>query len=292
MTFIEVGLADKTGKISPSLMRAAVRALHTQVTRDLPKYWSIHAAVSWLPDAAEIPAGVWPVFLVDRLPAGEGGTHLDRHNQPYAKVIAKQGNDDWTVDASHELLEMLIDPYGNRLQTGPSLKVVKGKVAEGHSQFAYLVEACDPCQGYAHAYPIHGIAVSDFITPHYYDPVRTPGTRYSFTGKVKHPREVLPGDTCHGLTTGTASGSSCCGWTRRKLRESATTGQHRRRQAFGAGWMRRCAGMRRKICAMLIRLQSTARSSGIARAAAAKPRQSRGFGGSFTSNKVQDCEAG
>jgi hypothetical protein len=193
MSLIEIGLADKTGKISASLMRAAVRALHVQVTRDLPKYWPIHAAVSWLPDSSQIPAGIWPVFLVDRLPSGQGGSHLDRHNQPYAKVIAKPGNDDWTVDASHEILEMLIDPYGNRLHTGPSVKMVKGKVVEGHSLFAYLVEACDPCQGDAHAYPIHGIAVSDFITPHYYDPIRTPGTRYSFTGKIKHPREVLPG---------------------------------------------------------------------------------------------------
>jgi hypothetical protein len=193
MTLIEVGLADKTGKISASLMRSAARALHVQVSRDLPKYWHIHAAVSFLPDPAQVPAGVWPVFLVDRLPSGEGGTHLDRHNQPYAKVIAKPDNADWTVDASHEILEMLIDPYGNRLQSGPSLKVVKGKVVEGHSLYAYLVEACDPCQGDAHAYPIHGVAVSDFITPHYYDPIRRAGTRYSFTGKVKHPREVLPG---------------------------------------------------------------------------------------------------
>ncbi|HWG19624.1 MAG TPA: hypothetical protein VG225_03775 [Terracidiphilus sp.] len=193
MTLIEVGLVDKTGKISPILLHAAARALHIQVTRDLPRFWPVHAAVSYLPDAASIPAGIWPVFLVDKLPAGEGGSHLDRHNQPYAKVIATPDSPEWTIDASHEILEMLVDPYGNRMQTGPSLKLVKGKPVDGHSQYAYLVEACDPCQGDLHAYPIHGIAVSDFITPHYYDPIATPGARYSFTGAVKHPRQVLPG---------------------------------------------------------------------------------------------------
>lgn len=37
------------------------------------------------------------------------------------------------------------------------------------------------------------MAVSDFITPHFYDPVVTPGTRYSFTGAIKAPRQILKG---------------------------------------------------------------------------------------------------
>ena len=34
---------------------------------------------------------------------------------------------------------------------------------------------------------------SDFITPHFYDPVTTAGTRYSFTGAIKAPRQILKG---------------------------------------------------------------------------------------------------
>jgi hypothetical protein len=37
------------------------------------------------------------------------------------------------------------------------------------------------------------ITVSDFITPHFYDPLVTAGTRYSFTGSIKAPRQILPG---------------------------------------------------------------------------------------------------
>jgi hypothetical protein len=33
--------------------------------------------------------------------------------------------------------------------------------------------------------------VSDFITPHYHDPSESRGARYSFTGAIKEPREVL-----------------------------------------------------------------------------------------------------
>jgi hypothetical protein len=64
---------------------------------------------------------------------------------------------------------------------------------DGTGQFAYLVEACDPCEADNFAYPIQGVAVSDFLTPHFYDPVVTPGTRYSFTGAIKAPRQILAG---------------------------------------------------------------------------------------------------
>ncbi len=55
------------------------------------------------------------------------------------------------------------------------------------------MEAADPCEADAYAYSIQGVAVTDFITPHFYDPVATPATRYSFTGAVKAPRQILPG---------------------------------------------------------------------------------------------------
>ena len=85
---IQIGLADSTGTIDPSDLSAAAAASNLQVTRDLPQYWNVSASVSFLPDTKNIPAGVWPVFLVKTLPQGEGGFHLTKHNQPFAEVIA------------------------------------------------------------------------------------------------------------------------------------------------------------------------------------------------------------
>jgi len=174
-------------------MQAVAAALTIQVTRDLPQFWNVQATVTYEPNASKIPPGVWPVFLVKSLPPGEGGFHLDQHNQPYAKVIASPTSDEWTIDASHETLEMLVDPNGNRLQPSTSIQIENGKIVDGTGQFAYLVEACDPCEADNFAYPIQGVAVSDFLTPHFYEPVVTPGTRYSFTGAIKAPRQILPG---------------------------------------------------------------------------------------------------
>lgn len=193
MSLIQIGLVDKTKAIDPELMQAVAAALTIQVTRDLPQFWNVQATVTYEPNASKIPAGVWPVFLVKTLPPGEGGFHLDQHNQPYAKVIASPASDEWTIDASHETLEMLVDPNGNRLQPSTSIQIEKGKIVDGTGQFGYLVEACDPCEADNFAYPIQGVAVSDFLTPHFYDPVVTPGTRYSFTGAIKAPRQILPG---------------------------------------------------------------------------------------------------
>jgi hypothetical protein len=193
MSLIQVGLVDKTGEIDPDLIHSTAAALNIQVTRDLPQFWNVQATVMALTSPHKIPAGVWPVFLVKTLPPGEGGFHLDQHNQPYAKVIASSTSDEWTIDASHETLEMLVDPYGNRLQTSTSIEIKSGKIQDGNGQFGYLVELCDPCEADKYAYPIQGVALSDFITPRFYDPLVTPGTRYSFTGAIKAPRQILPG---------------------------------------------------------------------------------------------------
>jgi len=193
MSVIQVGLADKTNEIDKELMQAVASALAIQVTRDLTQFWNIQATVTYLPNAKKIPASVWPVFLVKSLPPGEGGFHMDKHNQPYAEVIASPGSDEWTIDASHETLEMLVDPNGNRLQASTSIEIQNGKIVDGTGEFSYLVEACDPCEADNFGYGIQGVAVSDFLTPHFYDAKVTPGTRYSFTGAIEAPRQILPG---------------------------------------------------------------------------------------------------
>jgi hypothetical protein len=193
MSLIQVGLVDTTGTVNADALHAAAAAFNVQVQRDLPQFWNVQATVRLLPNPKKTPVGVWPVRIVNNLPPGEGGIHLDKHNQPYALVEVTPGSSEWTVAASHEIVEMLVDPYGNRLQASRSIQIVGGKIQDGPGEFEYLVEAGDPCEADAYAYSIQGVAVSDFITPHFYDPMVTPGTRYSFTGAVKAPRQILPG---------------------------------------------------------------------------------------------------
>ena len=97
-----------------------------------------------------------------------------------------QYSSDWVLTTSHEVLEMLADPFGNRLVAGHSPKPGQGRVE-------FLVEVCDPSEAAQFGYTINGLLVSDFYAPAFFDPVAHSGTRYSFTGAIKRPRRVRTG---------------------------------------------------------------------------------------------------
>jgi hypothetical protein len=173
-----------------SEMRYVAAALQTQVERDFKPFWAMEATVTTFPSKEDVPIGFWPIFVQTSLgdPA-DMGYHWDTLNQPYARVLYDPAHPmDWSLTASHEVLEMLADPFGNRLVAGTTIDK-----RYPNNRVLYLLEVCDPCEDVRYAYTIDGILVSDFITPHYYDPGHTEGARYSFSGAVKRPRDVLPG---------------------------------------------------------------------------------------------------
>ena len=145
---IEIGLVDTTGLVGPHTMADVVAALNVQVTQHLPLCWSKapDAIVRLVTEPQRIPPGVWPVMLVDHLKHEEGGFHYLWHNQPAAKVLLTPGSNDWSVSASHEVLEMLIDPSGNWLHLAPGIKLNNGVIEDDtvdcqyRSRFAILAK--------------------------------------------------------------------------------------------------------------------------------------------------------
>jgi hypothetical protein len=179
---VHIALVSWTRRTDSRDVSHVAAALQKQALRDLAPIWSVAATVDVFPSLRAVPAGYWPVVVVDDV-KGAAGYHQDSHGQPYALV---EYSASWSLTASHEVLEMLCDPWGRRVVAGRSPK-------PGQGQVEFLVEACDPCEASTYAYTINGVLVSDFITPYYYDPRRTVGARYSFTGAVKRPRTILPG---------------------------------------------------------------------------------------------------
>ena len=159
-------------------------ALQVQATRDLGPLWSLAVTVERFASLDDVPVGYWPLVIVgpDDIPLRRG-FHTSRSGQPLAVV---EHSASWSLVASHEMVEMCCNPSGQRITSGRSPKRDQGQVQ-------ILVEACDPCQAAAYGYTINGVLVSDFVTPRFYDPASTGGTRYSFAGHVQRPRQVLPG---------------------------------------------------------------------------------------------------
>lgn len=179
-----IAIVSQSKKVKSGDVAAAAAAIQKQVSRDFGPTWQISATVSYFEKLTDVPLGYWPVIIKDDIhQQGAGGVHLDDNKQPYALV---QAENFWELATSHETLEMLADPTGNRLMTGASPRKGQGKVQ-------FLVEVCDPCEATAFAYHVNGVLVSDFFTPHFFDPAVTAGVRYSFSGAITHPLQVLKG---------------------------------------------------------------------------------------------------
>jgi hypothetical protein len=201
-----IALVSVTREISTRDLLRAGAAVQKQLTRDFGPIWGLRATLDTFADLGSVPSDYHPVVvfgyaeeLVGQLETAVGpeytarlvddfergrltGLHLNAFTrQPFALV---QASDAWSVTISHEVLEMIADPYGNRL------------IAAAHSQdererVKYLLEVCDPCQ--AVWYPVNGVPVSDFYTPRYFDPVGVDGGRYSFSGQIERPLQILEG---------------------------------------------------------------------------------------------------
>jgi hypothetical protein len=175
------------GQLSPSDVTKVAAALQKQATRDFGPIWDVEATVDAFVSLDDVPTGYWPI-IVGQEGQGGGGVHLDHNRQPFALVDLTP---DWTVAASHECLEMLADPFGNRTVAGDSPDPAR----PGRVQF--LVEVGDPCEAPTLGYTVNGVRVSDFYTPNYFDPSLPAGARgaakYDFRGHITAPRQVLQG---------------------------------------------------------------------------------------------------
>jgi hypothetical protein len=202
-----VALISLTQKVSTKSLMVAAAALQKQVTRDFSPVWGLPATVDAFEDLSSVPSDYYHLIVfgdpeelrgrieadIGELPAlqlidaFEGrrlqGIHLNAFTrQPFALVAAV--DDSWTVGASHELLELLADPFGNRL-------IAAAHPTKPDQRVKYLLEVCDPCQSVS--YTVNGVRVSDFYTPEYFEPVRAGASRYSYTGALEYPLQILDG---------------------------------------------------------------------------------------------------
>ena len=177
-----LALVPEGVKLPVSELTVVAAALQKQAQRDFAPIWNVTATVSPFARLEDVPGDYWPVIIVDDV-EGAAGYHDDEQGQPLAFV---EVGEQWSLTASHEICEMLADPFGNRLVAGRSPKPKQGRVN-------FLVEVCDPTEGLDFAYSVNGVMVSDFYTPNYFDPTYSSGVRYSFSGAPLRPRKILAG---------------------------------------------------------------------------------------------------
>jgi hypothetical protein len=156
-----------------------VSALDKQMERDFVPIWGypakLYATQKPKPDEWQV------VFLDDADAANALGYHdITKNGQPVSKVFVKTtiaAGQKVSVTASHELLEMMIDP-GAQLW------------AQNANGRFYAYEMCDAVE--EEEYEIDGIAVSDFVHPAFFEPWHEPrSTQFDHLGKVAQPFQTL-----------------------------------------------------------------------------------------------------
>ncbi|BAW09295.1 hypothetical protein NS14008_28300 [Nocardia seriolae] len=183
-------MLNRSTVLTDAQVSAVVPALQTQVHRDWAPAWGSDADLIFVGTGQQPPPGAWWVVIADDSDqAGALGYHdLTSEGLPMGKVFARSDINaglQWSVTASHELLEMLGDPDINL-----AAYVFSG--ATTGRMYAY--EVADACEADQYAYPIDGVLVSDFVFPAWFENFRKPGsTQFDYGKHITKPFQLLPG---------------------------------------------------------------------------------------------------
>lgn len=178
-------LVDESGKISFTDLQRIALSVDAQLKQDVYPVWQRHGDCTAYQTEADVPLGSWKVFIKNDLgQPGALGYHTDEHNQPVAYVMYQESLDDVCITVSHEVVETLLDPYGNRLILAlhPTLNSRKVRI---------LCEGCDPSE--AKSYKKLSLSVSDFYFPEWFDDAHLIGQKYSFMDVLPGPRSLIQG---------------------------------------------------------------------------------------------------
>ncbi len=161
---------------------ALIVAMQVYVDKYVAPIWGTPAK---LVKTTGFKKGAWAMVFLDNADQPDALAYHDLtpDGLPQSKVFVKTTLDNGdlvSVSASHELVEMLIDPAINLMTTGPNPKLV------------YAYESADPVE--ALSFDVDGIQMSDFIHPAYFEDFHKPGSvRFDHLDKVKKPFQILSG---------------------------------------------------------------------------------------------------
>jgi hypothetical protein len=186
---IKIAVINKASKekVPARDLAKVVAALQKQVERDFAPVWGIEARISLVREGEALPQDAWWLTLHDDSDRAEDlGYHdLTSTGLPLGKAfVATAEADDmpWSVVLSHELLEMLIDPYIN----------LSAFIRDSRSGLLYGYEVCDPVR--SDIYRIGGVEVSNFVYPDWFRPPQLrEDAPLDHLQKVTTPLQIRPG---------------------------------------------------------------------------------------------------
>jgi hypothetical protein len=183
-----ITLVDHTQRHAPpaGVLIAIAEALSVQIQRDFAPAWGVEDATVTVNGRGD------KIHFFDNAHARDGyGYHeVDPQGQPYAHVAAEaslhagntwvSGTDAISASASHEVLEMLGDPWANEWCFDGNAKL-------------WSREVCDPVQEDIYTIRVGQIevTVSNFVLPAYFNPAAD--GPYDYLGVLTKPFTLAKG---------------------------------------------------------------------------------------------------
>ncbi len=161
---------------------ALIEAMQVFVDQNVVPVWGTPAK---LIKSTGFVKGAWAMVFLDNAdqPGALAYHDLTPDGLPESKVFVKTTLDNGdlvSVSASHELVEMLVDPAINMMTTGPDPKLM------------YAYESADPVE--ALSFNVNGIPMTDFVYPAYFEAFhKADSVQFDGLRKVNKPFQILSG---------------------------------------------------------------------------------------------------
>lgn len=180
----KIVLVDSSKSIPIQELQAVADALQTQISVHFAPVWDVDASISVV-DELDITEGDWPIYLVTKIDVkGVRGYHWKTADEvPFAKV---EISGKWSAVVSHELMEMLVNPYVDRF-------IATEIFNENEGDESFFLEVAGPSQAIAFSYQIGDVTVSNFFFPSYFDLIAVSGKQYDYLSVITEPRSILEG---------------------------------------------------------------------------------------------------
>ena len=160
------------------------------------QWWPRAVSLVWCPKDKE-PELAWKIVFADKCDeAGDLAYHdFTPDGRPISYIFVvdtKAAGASLTVTATHEIAEMIADPW------------ISENFQVTDTRF-FAKEICDPCQDDAYGYSIKAdgspaIKVSDFVLPKWFIPGST--GQFDRSQKIDEPLQILPGGYMSVFTPG------------------------------------------------------------------------------------------
>lgn len=186
MELIQISVYNQAKTVLPTELDTLVAALQAYVDQYVGPIWGVACKLTQTP--GPVP-GTWGLVFMDTADVeGALAYHTD-DGLPLSKVFVAttlQAGELVSVSASHELVEMLVDPGCNIY-------------AMNRAGAFYCYEAADGCEEMT--FDVNGIPMSDFVYPAWFG---EPGTQFDHVGVIDKAFALAKG----GYATTTSIGGA------------------------------------------------------------------------------------